>query len=107
MSSNAEDTIRRVLGAEITSFVSHFGTGASLFGKASKLKTSLVACAAAAERTASIGDEVRDVEAAQAAGLASLAATWGYASASALKSAGPTRLIDDPTQIIAWFDGQR
>lgn len=107
VSSNAEDTIRRVLGAEITSFISHFGTGASLFGKASKLKTSLVACAASAERTASIGDEVRDVEAAQAAGLASLAATWGYASARALKSAQPTQLIDDPMQIIDWFDGQR
>ena len=42
-----------------------------------------------ADRTIAIGDEVRDIEAARAAGIACGAALWGYAAAGALVALKP------------------
>ena len=42
----------------------------------------------------SIGDEVRDIEAARTAGIACGAVTWGYAAAEALRALGPDRVFE-------------
>jgi phosphoglycolate phosphatase len=65
VSSNTKANIRRVLGAEVASMIDQFGTGAPLFGKAAKINAVIKRCASAAELTTSIGDEVRDIEAAR------------------------------------------
>lgn len=103
VSSNSEANIRRVLGADVAAMVQHYATSASLFGKAAKFKTAIRKCAFSNEATTSIGDEVRDVEAARAVGISSLAVTWGYATASALEAAGPTRLVHRPAELLDWF----
>jgi len=54
--------------------------------------------------TICIGDELRDIEAAKAAGMDSGAVTWGYALPSALQVAGPTHFfnsIEEMTQRLA------
>ena len=42
----------------------------------------------------SIGDEIRDIEAARAAGIACAAVTWGYAAPEALRALGPDLVFD-------------
>ena len=92
-----------MLGNEIASLVAHSASGASMFGKAAKIKTAIRKSGCAYAATAAVGDEVRDVEAAQDAGIASLAVTWGYASAKALETARPTQLVHRPEDIVEWF----
>jgi len=47
-----------------------------------------------------IGDETRDVEAAQKAGVKVAAVTWGYNSKKALKNHQPDYLVDEPQELI-------
>jgi phosphoglycolate phosphatase len=92
VSSDSEDNARRQLGDNVVLF-SQFACGASLFGKAVKFRTVTRRCGVAAERTIAIGDEVRDIEAARAAGIACGAATWGYAAAPALVALQPDKVF--------------
>jgi len=106
VSSNTKANIRRVLGAELASMIEQFGTDAPLFGKAAKIDDVIKRCASTAALTTSIGDEVRDIEAARALGICSLAVTWGYATASALEAAQSTRLVHAPAELLDWFAQQ-
>jgi phosphoglycolate phosphatase len=74
-----------------------------LFGKAAKINAVIKRCASSPALTTSIGDEVRDIEAARALGICSLAVTWGYATVLALETAQPTRLVHAPVQLLDWF----
>jgi phosphoglycolate phosphatase len=58
-----------------------------------------------------IGDEVRDIEAARAAGIACGAVTWGYAASEALSALQPDLLIgrmqDIASALLPGSDGAR
>jgi phosphoglycolate phosphatase len=103
VSSNTKANICRVLGTEVATMVEQFGTGAPLFGKAAKINAVIKRCASSRALTTSVGDEVRDIEAARALGISSLAVTWGYATAPALEAARPTRLVHAPAELLDWF----
>jgi phosphoglycolate phosphatase len=105
VTSNSEVNVRRVLGPDLAARVQYYGTGASLFGKAAKIKRVIRASGVSKDRAASIGDEVRDIDAARAAGIASIAVTWGIATEAALVAANPTRLVRKPEELLAWFEG--
>lgn len=47
-----------------------------------------------------VGDETRDIEAVQKAGIKSIAVTWGYNSSEILQSYSPDFLISDPYRLI-------
>jgi phosphoglycolate phosphatase len=47
-----------------------------------------------------IGDEIIDVEAAQAAGFNSIAVSWGFNTRAALAQAGPDALVDKPEELL-------
>jgi phosphoglycolate phosphatase len=47
-----------------------------------------------------IGDETRDIIAAQKAGIRSVAVTWGYNSHKALKAHHPDHLIHSPQALL-------
>ena len=55
----------------------------------------------------SIGDEVRDIEAARAAGIASGAVTWGYAAAEALRAHDPEMMFETMDEIVPRLIGAR
>ena len=57
--------------------------------------------------TICIGDEIRDIEAAKAAGMDLGAVAWGYAIPSALQAAGPTNLFSSIEEITEWFAGAK
>src|SRR6267378_5626268 len=68
VSSEHEANARRQLG-EAAAFFSHFACGASMFGKPKKFRNILKRAAVGAAQAIAIGDEIRDIEAARAAGI--------------------------------------
>ena len=52
------------------------------------------------EAVISIGDEVRDIEAARAAGIACGAVRWGFASTEALQALGPDLIFERMEDIV-------
>jgi phosphoglycolate phosphatase len=100
VSSNSEANIRRILGPDLAARIGFCAAGASLFGKASKIRQAVRWAAVPAAAAVAIGDEVRDIEAARQAGVAALAVTWGFASAAALRAAAPEAVVDDPEDLV-------
>jgi phosphoglycolate phosphatase len=100
VTSNTEPNVRHVLGAELAAKVAVYECGASLFGKPKKFRRALHRGRAEPAKSIAVGDEVRDVEAAHAVGVASAAVLWGYASSQALRGAGATH-------VCATFDALR
>jgi len=93
VSSNGEDTIRRVLGPDLSALVADFACGAAIFGKAAKFRRVVRRAGVAPAQAVGVGDEVRDIEAARAAGIASVAVTWGYATRAILEGSSPTHVV--------------
>lgn len=98
VSSNGEDTIRRVLGPELAGLVDHYACGASVFGKAAKFRSVIRKAGVPAAETLCIGDEQRDIEAAHAAGAKAGAVTWGYGAPEALAEAD--HMFERPDEIM-------
>ncbi|AVO47492.1 HAD hydrolase-like protein [Phreatobacter cathodiphilus] len=98
-SSNDRDTILSILGPETAVHVSAVEGGAALFGKAAKFRRLMRQFGVSPAETVCIGDEHRDVEAAQQAGAASIAVTWGFATLPALAAARPTALAADAAEL--------
>ncbi|MBO1076089.1 HAD hydrolase-like protein [Roseomonas marmotae] len=99
VSSNSEANVRRVLGTELAAQISFYGCGSSLFGKAAKLRQAMKLVGATPARTICIGDESRDIEAAQSVSAASAAVTWGYAAPEALRRLLPTVVLETVEEI--------
>lgn len=94
VSSDHEANARRQLGETNAALFSEFACGASLFGKAAKFRRVLKRSRLEPTRVISIGDEVRDIEAARAAAIACGAVTWGYAAPEKLRSLGPDLVFE-------------
>jgi phosphoglycolate phosphatase len=76
VTSNSQENVRRVLGPENAALIDHYACGASMFGKAAKLRKVLKASAVAREQALCIGDEIRDHEAARRENLAGATRSW-------------------------------
>jgi phosphoglycolate phosphatase len=99
VSSDNEENIRRTLGPELSSLVAQYACGASLFGKAAKFKSVLRRTGHGAAETITIGDELRDLEAARSAGIAFGAVAWGYTRPDALKARAPDEMFNSVGEI--------
>ena len=71
-----------------------FACGAAMFGKPRKFRRVLRQAGVDPARAIAIGDEVRDIEAARAAGIACAAVTWGYAAPETLHALGPDLVFE-------------
>lgn len=100
VSSNGEAYVRAVLGAELAATIGYWGCGASLFGKARRLRGAVRRMGVAPARAIYVGDERRDVAAARAAGIACAAVRWGYATPAALAAAGPDRMLGSVAELL-------
>jgi len=103
VSSDSEASVRQVLGPT-ASLITRFDCGAAVFGKHWKFRRVARKLGAKPTETICIGDEIRDIEAADAASMDSGAVAWGYALPAALQAAGPTHFfnaIDEITQRLA------
>jgi phosphoglycolate phosphatase len=99
LSSNRVDTVRRVLGPDNAARIGTYTCGASIFGKARRLRALLARTDVAPARALCIGDEIRDLEAARALGCPFGAVTWGYTDPRALAAQAPDYLFSEPAEI--------
>ena len=93
VSSDSEANARRQLGVAAALF-SHCDCGASIFGKAVKFRRVVKRAGTRRAQAIAIGDEVRDIEAARAAGIACGAVRWGFAAPEALQARRPDLLFE-------------
>jgi len=98
VSSDSEASVRQVLGPA-ASLITRFDCGAAVFGKHWKFRRVARKLGAKPAETICIGDEIRDIEAAKAAGMDSGAVAWGYALPDALQAAGPTHFFNSIEEI--------
>ena len=65
------------------------------------------ALALAPERVVYVGDDLRDAQAARAAGMPMLAATWGYLGlGEPVHDWGADALVDAPSHLLEWLRGR-
>jgi phosphoglycolate phosphatase len=101
LSSNKEDNIRRCLrvnGAE--EFFAFVVGYPKLFGKGRALRRIIRAERIARGDVLYVGDELRDMEAARKAGVASAAVTWGFHAELILREFGPDHVVTDPAKLL-------
>jgi phosphoglycolate phosphatase len=105
VSSDNEANARTQLGAANVALFSLFDCGASIFGKAAKFRRVVRRAHVDAGHTIAIGDEVRDIEAARAAGIVCGAVTWGYSAPETLRAHKPDvvfeRMEDIASSLLA------
>jgi phosphoglycolate phosphatase len=99
VSSNTEANFRRALGPRTAGRIGDYACGASLFGKARRLRAVIRRSGVAPGAVLSVGDEIRDAEAAAEAGCGFGAVAWGYTRADALAALGPAHLFTAPAGI--------
>jgi len=114
VTSDSEANAREKLG-EAAALFSHFDGAASLFGKPAKFRRVIRRAGVAPAQVIAIGDEVRDIEAARAVGIACGAVCWGYAAPAALRALGPDYAFDRmdaiadvlcrDREIVGWVSG--
>lgn len=105
VSSNSETNVRTVLGARSAALFQVFDCGASVFGKAPKVKSVVKKCGCAPERSILIGDEIRDADAARKTGLAFGAVAWGYTNPEALRALHPEAFFSSVEDIVRQLVG--
>ena len=93
VSSNAEGNVRRALGPELSALVTSWSCGAGLFGKAKHFRDVLRETKVAPARALSVGDEIRDIDAARDVGLRTAGVAWGFGMKPALVAANPDLLF--------------
>lgn len=98
VSSDSEVSVRAVLGP-LAALVAHFDCGAAIFGKAAKFRRMLKRTKVPAGEALSVGDEIRDIEAAREAGLPSAAVGWGYTLPEALARHAPTHMFHSVAEL--------
>ncbi len=94
VSSNAEHNVRQVMGPSAVRPVRSFACGVPVFGKARRFRDVVRASGFPAQSAIAIGDEIRDIEAARAAGIAAGAVAWGYTRADALRKHAPDLMFE-------------
>jgi phosphoglycolate phosphatase len=98
VSSNAHDNVISILGPAAGA-VTHFACGMSIFGKGAHLRKLLRRSRVDRASAIYIGDQVSDLEAAHAAGVAFGAVSWGYTAFEHLQEAGAEHTFRDVSDI--------
>lgn len=103
VTSNVQDNVLRILGSENAARIRHFECGASIFGKAARFRAMLRRTGFAPDEVLCVGDEIRDAQAAAAAGLDFVGVSWGYTHPEALSPhsvRAPFRSVDEMTEVL-------
>lgn len=104
LSSNSSFNIRVLLRRYdlLDSFAAVYG-GVRLLGKARKISKIIHRFGLEQATTWYVGDEIRDVDAANKAGIKVAAVSWGYNNSEVLKQHQPTVLIVSPDELASCF----
>lgn len=101
LSSNSVKNIQQFIKKEgLEEYFLEIYGGVGLFSKSSSLKRLLNDQNIEITNSVYVGDELRDIEAAQSIGMRIIAVTWGFASKNELESANPTGLADTTQELM-------
>jgi len=98
--SNTLQNVTTVLGDTLLSRFATVECGTSLFGKSHRLRRILKHTRMASSEAIYVGDEIRDAEAANDAGMMFGAVAWGYTTLEALVRTKPERLFRMPADML-------
>ena len=101
VSSNDAETIRECLAKHGIDhcFKNICGTS-RIFGKESGIRSAIESAGVRTEEAIYVGDEIRDIEAANAAGVDVAVVGWGLNSRRALLKHSPTHFVNDPPELL-------
>jgi phosphoglycolate phosphatase len=105
VSSNSKTNISRVLGQKNSERIEFWECGVGMFGKSAKLRKVLKQSGIDASEAICIGDEIRDIEAAQKVAIPFGAVSWGYSHVEALIAREPDEIfltVDDLIQTLTY-----
>lgn len=98
--SNTLQNVTTVLGDTLLSRFATVECGTSLFGKSHRLRRILKHTRMTSSEAIYVGDEIRDAEAANDAGILFGAVAWGYTTPEALLRTKPERLFHMPADML-------
>jgi phosphoglycolate phosphatase len=99
VSSNSRMNVENVLGSSTAQLIEHYNCGASIFGKAPRLKAMVRRSGIDPRNVIYVGDEVRDAEAARNAGISFGAVSWGLHRLETLRSQQPKEIFVTPSEL--------
>ena len=105
VTSNSYANVRHVLGTKNMGLMAACEGGVSIFGKRAKLRKVLRQTGIHPAQAIFVGDEIRDIEAARDAGIASGAVTWGFTDFDTLKAHSPDMLFESVDEILSALVG--
>ena len=105
VSSNTYHNISQVLGPENISLFQYFECGVSLYGKTGRLKNVIRQSGIPGSQAISIGDEIRDLEAAHRARMDFGAVSWGYTSIESLMIRTPELIFNRVDELRSMISG--
>lgn len=100
LTSNTQEVVHTFLQDHQLSLFESVHAPPSLFGKAKVLNQILKRRGLLVSQVVMIGDELRDVEAAQKAGIESIAVTWGFNSEQLLRKGDPNHIVTEPAHLL-------
>ena len=101
LTSNSESNVTAFLQQYDLQLFEFIKSSSKLLGKGSVIRKMLKEFQLDPSDVLFVGDEMRDIEAAQETGIHMAAVTWGYNSHSAIQALGPDYLVEFPAQIIS------
>ena len=102
VTSNTRSTVDSFLNTQqLDSLFDFVHAGRGLLGKARILRRLVKQYRLQPAEVLYIGDETRDVEAAQQVAIATIAVSWGFNSRVVLEQQNPDVIIDDPRELQA------
>ncbi|RJR24201.1 HAD family hydrolase [Candidatus Microgenomates bacterium] len=100
ITSNSKENVQLFLKHHAISEIDFIHSESNLLGKAKVIKDLLKKQKLNSKEIIYIGDEVRDIEAAQRAGISVIAVTWGLNSKERLHKSKPDFLVSKPEEIV-------
>lgn len=99
VTSNRRSNVKKFLSQHQLEHFPIIQSQPNLYGKAHTLISVIKKHGFSLENVVYVGDEVRDIEAAQRAGIASIAVTWGLNDFNLLAWNDPTAIVENPQQL--------
>lgn len=99
--SNGKANVQRFLEKNTIDVFTYLYTDIGLFGKDKTIKKFLKENNVTKEEFIYIGDEIRDIQACQKAGVPIASVSWGFNSREGLKAHAPDYLLDTPEELLS------
>ena len=101
LTSNSEPNVTAFLQQYDLQLFDFIKSSSKLLGKGSVIRKMLKEFQLKPSDVLFVGDEMRDVEAAQETGIHMAAVTWGYNSHASIQALAPDYIVESPAQIIS------